>query len=187
MNQERPSDAAAALAAPSAADRHRMLAEWNAPALPYDLRQTVHGVFAARAAASPARPALVGAGMQLDYAELDLRAQHMARRLQAAGVAAGHAVGVLLERSPQAIVALLGILKAGAAYVPVQPNFPVDRIAFMLGDAGARLLVSEHAHAAAIPPGLATLWLDDAAPDAATLAPLRPAAVDGDALDETSS
>ncbi|MDM0038345.1 amino acid adenylation domain-containing protein [Variovorax sp. J22G21] len=182
MNQERPSDAAAALPAISPADRHRMLGEWNAPASPYDVTRTVHGVFAARAAASPASPALAGTGMHLDYAELENRAEHMARRLQAAGVEAGDAVGVMLERSPQAIVALLGILKAGAAYVPVQPNFPVDRIAFMLCDAGVKLLVSEHPHAAAVPAGLATLWLDDAAPDAATLAPLRPVAVDGDAL-----
>ncbi|MEP6720010.1 MAG: amino acid adenylation domain-containing protein [Variovorax sp.] len=181
MNQELPSDAAAP-AVISPADRQRVLGEWNAPASPYDVTRTVHGVFAAQATASPASPALAGAGMRLDYAALENRAEHMARRLQAAGVETGDAVGVMLERSPQAIVALLGILKAGAAYVPVQPNFPVDRIAFMLGDAGVKLLVSEHPHAAAVPAGLATLWLDDAAPDAATLASLRPVAVDGDAL-----
>ncbi|RZL96372.1 MAG: amino acid adenylation domain-containing protein [Variovorax sp.] len=167
-----------------AADRHRMLAVWNSAPSPGDAGRTVHDLFAQQAAATPTATAVTGAAagdLRLTYAELDAEADRMARRLQQRGVRAGDAVGVMLERAPRAIVALLGILKAGAAYVPVQPNFPVERLAFMLGDAAVRLLVSEHAHAGVVPAGLATLWLDDPAPDTATLPAMQPVAVDGEA------
>ena len=166
-----------------AADRQQMLAVWNGAPSPYDVTRTVHGRFAQQAAATPTATALTGAAaddLRLTYAELDAAAERMARQLQQFGVRAGDAVGVMLERAPRAIVALLGILKAGAAYVPVQPNFPAERLAFMLGDAGVRLLVSEHAHAGVVPAGLGTVWLDDPAPDTATLPALQPVAVDGD-------
>ncbi|MEJ8854585.1 amino acid adenylation domain-containing protein [Variovorax robiniae] len=163
------------------ADQQRMLREWNAPVSAYDPARTVHGSFAAQAVAMADRTAVVGVGQSMRYAELDQRAEWIARRLQSQGVRPGDAVSVMLSRSPDAIAALLGILKAGAAYVPLQPDFPAERIAFMLGDAGVKVLVSEQAHAATVPAGLTVLWLDDAQADAATLAPLQTVAVDGDA------
>ncbi|WP_218510228.1 polyketide synthase [Variovorax sp. dw_308] len=164
------------------ADSQRMLSEWNRPVSAYDPALTVHGLFAKQVAAAAGRTALIGAGQSMSYVELSQRAERIARRLQSQGVRAGDAVGVLLGRSPDAIAALLGILQAGAAYVPVQPDFPHERLGFMLADAGVKVLVSEHAHAAAVPSGLVTLWLDHAqADDAATLAPLQAIDVDGDA------
>ncbi|MEJ8846715.1 amino acid adenylation domain-containing protein [Variovorax rhizosphaerae] len=163
------------------ADRHRMLREWNAPVSDSDPALTVHGLFAKQATRAADRRAVIGASKSMSYAELDRRADWIARQLQSQAVRPGDAVGVMLGRSPDAIAALLGILKAGAAYVPLQPDFPAERLAFMLGDAGVKVLVSEHTQAAAVPAGLVTLWLDDAQSDAATLAPLQPVAVDGDA------
>ncbi len=167
-------------------DRRRMLETWNRPVLQRDPALTVHGRFAEQAATNAARPALVGVSADAHpvawrYAEVDARAERLARRLQALGVVAGDAVGVMLERSPDAIVALLGILKTGAAYVPVQPDFPADRLKFMLGDADVRIVVSQRVHAQALPTGTTALWLDEAGPDADTLPPLKPVTVDGEA------
>ncbi|MGJ7519873.1 amino acid adenylation domain-containing protein [Variovorax sp. LT1P1] len=167
-------------------DRRRMLHEWNRPLLPRDDALTVHARFAAQAATHAARVALIGTAndagtVAWNYAELNAHAERMARRLQALGVAPGDAVGVMLERSPAAIAALLGILKTGAAYVPVQPDFPADRIDFMLGDAGVKVVVSQRVHAAAMPAGMTALWIDEATADARALPPLQPVTVDAEA------
>ena len=108
----------------SADDRRRMLHEWNRPLLPRDGALTVHGRFSEQVATHSARVAVAGTASEATtiawrYSELDAHADRMARRLQALGVAPGDAVGVMLERSPMAVAALLGILKTGAAYVPV--------------------------------------------------------------------
>ncbi|AMM24058.1 type I polyketide synthase [Variovorax sp. PAMC 28711] len=167
-------------------ERRRMCETWNRPIPQRDASLTVHGRFAEQAALHSARPALTGIAGEAGtaawrYAELDARADRMARQLQALGVMPGDAVGVMLERSPMAVVALLGILKTGAAYVPVQANFPADRLKFMLGDAGVTLVVSQRLHADALPGEMAALWIDDAPPDARALPPLKSVTVDSEA------
>src|SRR6202043_1378757 len=84
-------------------------------------------------------------GESLSYAQLNARANQLARYLTEQGVAADQLVGVCVERSLEMVVGLVGILKAGGAYVPLDPNYPPERLAYMLSDAAPRvLLIQEH-------------------------------------------
>ncbi len=94
-------------------------------------------------ARTPAATAVVFESYALSYAELDERATHLACALQHAGVGPGDRVALYLERSSDLPVAVLGVLKAGAAYVPLDPTFPPDRLAYMLADSGAVALVTQ--------------------------------------------
>ncbi|MGW2052269.1 AMP-binding protein, partial [Streptomyces sp. NPDC001858] len=119
-------------------ERRRILVDWNATARPVPERVvTVHGLFEAQVVRSPDAVAVVGDGVELTYAELDVRANRVAGYLVAQGVGVESVVGVVMERGVDVVVALLGVLKAGAAYLPVDPQYPVDRIALMLADSGA--------------------------------------------------
>ncbi|HEX4727727.1 MAG TPA: amino acid adenylation domain-containing protein, partial [Jatrophihabitans sp.] len=110
---------------------------------PYPRDATVHGLFRGQAAARPDVPAVSDQHQTLSYAELDQHSDRLAGRLRAAGVSAGDPVGLLVQRSPAMVVATLGILKAGGCYLPIDPSYPADRIAFQLADSGATALVSE--------------------------------------------
>ena len=90
---------------------------------------------------APEAPALSVGDERLTYGELDRRANRLARHLQASGVRPGDRVALLLERSAEMVVAILAVLKAGAAYVPLDPAYPAERLAFTLEDSGASLLV----------------------------------------------
>jgi amino acid adenylation domain-containing protein len=116
------------------------LGEGDAPGLP---RATVDALFAQAAAAAPGAVALTWEGGRMTYAELDERANRLARHLRRAGVAAGTRVAVCLERGPEMIVATLAALKAGGAYVPLDPAYPAERLAFMLADTAVPVLVTE--------------------------------------------
>src|SRR6185312_8266086 len=122
-------------------ERERLLRAWNDTAVPRRRTDSVPGLFAAVAAAHADAVAVVDAGASLSYAELDRRSAALARRLRDAGVAQGDVVGVLLPRSAQAIVAILGVLKAGAAYLPLDSSYPPERLAFALGDAAVKTLL----------------------------------------------
>ena len=104
--------------------------------------------FERRAAAQPDRPAVIFDGDRLSYAELNRRANRLARLLQERGVTRGALVGVGLERSPDLLVALLGVLKTGAAYVPMDPRFPSERLQFMLADSKVVALIASQDSAA---------------------------------------
>ncbi|HSF39926.1 MAG TPA: non-ribosomal peptide synthase/polyketide synthase, partial [Thermoanaerobaculia bacterium] len=143
---------AGALAAPGArlselpllteAEIQQSTVEWNGgPA--GEAGEPVHERFARRAAATPGAPAVRFEDEVLTYGELDARSRALARRLAALGAGPGSVVALLLERSPAMIVALLGALRAGGAYLPLDPDFPPDRLAFLLGDSGAGVLVTE--------------------------------------------
>ena len=122
--------------------RQRLFSQWNPPLRSTDPSATVHGLYAQRAAEQGQATALACAGEQMSYAELDRRSTRMAWRLQAAGVMPGSTVGVALERSLSSVVVLLATLKAGAAYLPVDCSHPPQRLAFMLADAAAVLIVT---------------------------------------------
>ncbi|HVR99811.1 MAG TPA: amino acid adenylation domain-containing protein [Thermoanaerobaculia bacterium] len=129
-----------------AAERHQLLVELQRPAVaePPDLMQR----FAFRVSVHPARPAVVCGDRTLTYGELDRRAGRLALRLQQAGVRPGDAVGVLLGRCEEGLVALLAVLRAGAAYLPLDPAYPEERLAYMLADSAAPVVVTSLARLA---------------------------------------
>lgn len=114
-----------------------------------DHRETVPAAFSRAAAAFPQATALVCGDEQVSYAELDARVARLATALRRRGVAAGDVVGVRLGRSAGAVVALLAVWRAGAAYLPLDPEYPDERLAFLVRDGGARLVVTEEDLAAA--------------------------------------
>ncbi|MCP3144885.1 non-ribosomal peptide synthetase [Pyxidicoccus xibeiensis] len=142
-------------------ERRRVLVEWNATAVDYPRDAAVHALFAARAASTPDAVAVESGGQSLTYAELERRANQLAHVLGAEGVRAGDRVALCVERSLEGVVSVLGILKAGAAYVPLDPAAPRERLAFMLEDTGAvRVLTQAGADGNLPPEGPARLVLD---------------------------
>lgn len=107
---------------------------------------TVHGLFARQALLTPGAPAIRCGARELSYAELDARSNGVATRLAADGVARGDRVGVLVDRSAELVVALLGVLKAGAAYVALDPADPARRRAAIVADAGIAVVVTDDRH-----------------------------------------
>ncbi len=103
----------------------------------------VHGLFEAQAERTPDAPAVVFEGQALSYRELEARANQVAGQLVAMGVMRGSLVGIHVERSLEMVVGVLGVLKAGAAYVPLDPGFPADRLAYMVADAGAAVVLTQ--------------------------------------------
>ncbi|MBI8016921.1 amino acid adenylation domain-containing protein, partial [Pseudomonas aeruginosa] len=114
-------------------------------------RGGVAAAFAHQAASAPEAIALVCGDEHLSYAELDMRAERLARGLRARGVAAEALVAIAAERSFDLVVGLLGILKAGAGYLPLDPNYPAERLAYMLRDSGARWLICQETLAERLP------------------------------------
>jgi amino acid adenylation domain-containing protein len=111
----------------------------------------VHRVFEARAAAAPEAVAVVAGDRSVTYGELDRRSNRLAHALRAQGIGPERAVGVAVERSPEILVALLGVLKAGGAYVPLDPSYPPERLTHVLADAGATVLLTTAAVVADVP------------------------------------
>ncbi|WP_037821145.1 non-ribosomal peptide synthetase, partial [Streptomyces sp. NRRL B-3229] len=125
----------------SGTERALLLGDWNAAVeLPVD--SCVHEIFGEQAARTPDAVALTFEDARLTYRELDERANRIAHHLIASGAGPETIVGVSLERGLDVIPVLLGVLKSGAAYLPLDPVNPAERLAYMLADAGASLLVS---------------------------------------------
>ncbi|MET0621446.1 MAG: AMP-binding protein, partial [Pyrinomonadaceae bacterium] len=125
-------------------DRRQLLLEWNDTREDYAAgRQSLHALFEEQAAAKPDAAALVYEDERLTYRELNERANRLARRLQSHGVAPESLVGVLMERSTEMVVALLAVLKAGGAYVPLNPEYPKQRLSYIVRDARLSLILSQ--------------------------------------------
>ncbi|MFD8815940.1 amino acid adenylation domain-containing protein, partial [Streptomyces sp. NPDC059627] len=139
---------------------------------------TLPAAIAAQTARTPDATAVVYEGTTLTYAELDARAEALARRLRARGAAPDRFVAVAVPRSAELMVALLGVLKSGAAYLPVDLDYPADRIAYMLTDSGARTVVTTARDAVRLPAvdGLEILHVeeDEEPQDVPRSAPLTP-------------
>ena len=123
-------------------ERERILYDWNATARAVP-SATLPELFAAQVKTTPAATAVVFEDTSLTYDELDAHSSQLAHHLRALGVGPEVVVGLCVERSLEMLVGLLGILKAGGAYLPLDPDYPPERLAFMLQDAGARVLVTQ--------------------------------------------
>ncbi|HZI18010.1 MAG TPA: amino acid adenylation domain-containing protein [Pyrinomonadaceae bacterium] len=148
-----PPVALSALPLLSPGERHQLLVEWNETAADYPREARVHELFEEQAARAPRRAALAFAGEELSYGELNARANRLARYLRGAGVGPETRVGLLVERSPASIVGLLAIWKAGGCYVPLDAQTPAERLAFMIEDSGAKVILTQTALAAGLRPG----------------------------------
>ena len=126
----------------AAAERKRLLNEWNNTEVEFPANRLMHELFEAQLECTPARTAVVAGTSTLTYAGLNTRATRLAHALRSRGVGRGQRVGLCVERGADMLAAVLGILKAGAAYVPLDPSFPEDRLRFMAEDAQLALLVS---------------------------------------------
>ncbi|MCP4661235.1 MAG: amino acid adenylation domain-containing protein, partial [bacterium] len=164
------------LALLSAAERHQLLVAANDTAAPEPAVAGIHELFAAQVARSPEAVALVLGEEHWSYRELDRRANRLAHHLRVLGVGPDVPVGVALERSPEAVAALAGVLKAGGVFVPLDRSYPAERLAFMLADAGAEVLVTRRELVAELPPWEGRLVLLDADREAIARASAEPPA-----------
>jgi amino acid adenylation domain-containing protein len=145
----------------SDAERRQLLEEFTATAVDYPREQCVPQLFETQAARSPDATAVVFQDRSLSYAQLNARANQLARHLRDLGVRPGVLVGICVERSPEMVTGILGILKAGGAYVPLDPAFPRDRLAFMAADAELGLIVTTESSKDAVPDaGRVLIFLD---------------------------
>ncbi|MFJ2773525.1 amino acid adenylation domain-containing protein [Streptomyces sp. NPDC087300] len=150
-------------------ERLRVLHHWNDTAAPLT-DDTVPSLFARQAALHGERTAVICGDQSLNYRELERRSARLARLLAARGAAPGTFVGLSLRRTADTVVALLAVLRTGAAYVPLDPAYPAQRLAHMLADAAPALLLTESAAVGGLPEGPGTpprLLLDDPAVTAA--------------------
>ncbi|WP_143070984.1 non-ribosomal peptide synthetase, partial [Streptomyces malaysiense] len=141
---------------------HETLDDWNGIHNPTLLSSTLPDLFAAQAALTPHAPALISEDARLTYAELDARANRLARHLISQGIGPEQFVALYLPRTADLVVALLAITKSGAAYVGLDPAYPSERGAFMLADSRPSLVVTASEVAATLPPtGIPTIVVDD--------------------------
>ncbi|WAC99100.1 non-ribosomal peptide synthetase [Streptomyces sp. NA13] len=158
-----PARPVAALPLLTEAERRRLAVEWNATELPSRDEALVHERLAAQAARTPDAVALIADDATLTHRELDERANRLAHHLTGLGAGPGSLIGLSLGRGSAMAVGLLGILRAGAAYVPLDPGFPGDRLAYMLADSGARIVVGDSAARASLPLEAGVRFVDLAA------------------------
>ncbi|MBK9264654.1 MAG: amino acid adenylation domain-containing protein [Polyangiaceae bacterium] len=156
----------------------QQLAEWQGPrvkAKPEEEFVSLEGLFEAQVDRSPLAIAVEQGDTRLTYAELDVRANRLAHYLRALGVQPDTLVGLCIERSIDAMVAILGVLKAGGAFVPLDPSYPSERLRFMLEDASISILLTNRKNAGVLPEyGGRTIVLDDEAAAIAAQAESRP-------------
>jgi amino acid adenylation domain-containing protein len=145
----------------TAAECQRMLSAGHGTEIAYHDTQCLHDVFTRQAQATPEAVAVCCGDDSLTYDGLNRRANQVAYGLQARGIGPGALVGLCIARSLDMVVGLLGILKSGAAYLPLDPTYPAERLAFMLTDAQPALVLTQAHLAAALPvPATALLCLD---------------------------
>lgn len=125
------------------AEYRQIVYEWNKTTVDFGKPQTIHALFEQQVERNPKAVALVFEGEQLTYAELNTRANQLAHHLIELGVQADTLVAVAMQRSMEMVVSLLAVLKAGGVYVPIDPTYPSERIAFILHDCGTQFVLTE--------------------------------------------
>ncbi|MDT5036571.1 MAG: hypothetical protein QOE03_1756, partial [Micromonosporaceae bacterium] len=167
-------------------DQRALLTRWSHGPVCDGLPTLLPAAFEAQAQRTPSAPAVIAGATQLRYADLDARANQLARLLIARGVGPEQVVALVLSRSVESIVAILAVLKAGGAYLPIDVTYPADRVTYLLKDASCTLVLTDADGASLVPADLPQLTIGDAlaaavgyAPatvrDEERRAPLRPA------------
>jgi len=143
-------------------DEHQLLSEWGENAQHCSDTSPVHQLIERQAEATPEATALIFDDQSLSYAELNTRANQLAHYLIGLGIQPETRVGIAMERSIEMVVGLLGILKAGGVYVPLDPEYPLERLAFIADDSGIELLLTQHHLRESLPlaAGLSVVELD---------------------------
>ncbi|ARP74327.1 non-ribosomal peptide synthetase [Streptomyces pluripotens] len=154
------------------AERRELLEQWTAPAPPSE-RTTVPALFEAAAAAHPEAIAVAQGTERLTYAQLNARANRLAHTLIAQGVGPESVVALALPRSVDLVVGVLGVLKAGGVYLPLDPNYPAERIAFVVEDARPAVVVTSLRADVALPDGSTRVVMEELA-DGPVTDPARP-------------
>ncbi|HET8772838.1 MAG TPA: amino acid adenylation domain-containing protein, partial [Thermoanaerobaculia bacterium] len=142
------------------AEKQRLLVELNDTDADYPADQCLHELFVEQVAEYADQTALVCGEERLTYAQLHERSRDLALYLQSQGVEPDQRVGVCMDRSPEMVIAMLGILQAGGAYVPLDPNYPQDRLAYMLHDSQASIVITEAKVQTLLPEGLRRVVVD---------------------------
>src|SRR6185369_5352211 len=137
-----PAQSAHQLTVLSAGERGQVLQQWNATSTEYATDLLIHELIEQQAARTAESIALIYEQERLSYRELNERANRLGHYLQQQGVGPETVVGILLERSAEMVLALLGTLKAGGAYLPLDPSYPPERLRLMLADSGTRVLLT---------------------------------------------
>ncbi|OMF39086.1 non-ribosomal peptide synthetase, partial [Paenibacillus peoriae] len=125
-------------------ERAQIVDVFNATAVEYPHEAGIHELFEEQAERTPNQTAVVFGNARLTYGELNIKANRLAHTLRGHGVTAEQTVGIVAERSTDMIVGMLAILKAGGAYVPIDPDYPAERVRYLLEDSGAKLLLVQH-------------------------------------------
>ena len=145
----------------STEERRKILAEWNDTRADYPAGHCVHELVEAQAEQAPDAVAVICGDEQLTYRELDRRANRLAHHLRSLGVGPETPVGLCMERSLSLIVGLLGVLKAGGGYVPLDPTYPAERLSFLIEDAQIRILLTQQHMGSRLPPHVERVVLED--------------------------
>ncbi|MDB4867900.1 MAG: lchAA, partial [Cohnella sp.] len=156
-DQDVPISEAAMLAE---AEKRRILVAFNDTATEYPRNNTIHELFEEQAERVPDKAAVVLGVQQITYRELNARANRLARMLRAKGLQRDQTVGIMVEQSDDMMVGILAILKAGGAYVPIDPDYPDERVRYLLADSGAELVLTGRALAGRLQ-GTEPLYFDD--------------------------
>jgi amino acid adenylation domain-containing protein/non-ribosomal peptide synthase protein (TIGR01720 family) len=164
------------------AERRTLVVDRNAAAHSAYPERTLPQLFAERATLQPHAPALSREGRQMSYMELASRARAWAGRLAECGIADEALVGIYLDRGPEAIIAMLATLEAGGAYLPLDPSYPKERLAFMIKDAGVRAIITDRRLRERLPDWDVDVLLADELPSADTGGHLLPGVCDPDRL-----
>ncbi|HEY9401291.1 MAG TPA: amino acid adenylation domain-containing protein, partial [Pyrinomonadaceae bacterium] len=157
---ENASDSLGALRIVDDGERRRILSEFNDTAADFGAAQCIHELFERQAALTPERVAVVFEEEQLTYEELNRRANQVAHYLRESGVGGETLVAILLERSINVVVSFLGVLKAGAAYAPLDPAYPAERLRTMLKEAQVEMVLTEERFVALLPESLPSIHVD---------------------------
>lgn len=146
-------------------ERRQILVEWNNTRREYPREKRAHEMFEEQAERTPKNVALIYESRQVTYEELDYRANHLARRLRELGVTIETLVGICMERSPEMVVAVLGVLKAGGAYAPLDPNYPQERLRYILEDSQISLILTDAREDRIPKDGVRSIRLDSSFPE----------------------